>query len=78
MTRRLQSAPCRQISLAIDDELLALLDDIRRADPAMPSRSEVARTLMWSGAAVLLAAAADPLDEGATVPLRDVVPAGAA
>lgn len=73
MTRPLQNTPCRQISLSIDDDLLALLDGIRRADPALPSRSEVARTLMWAGAAILMAAETDPLDEGALTPLKDVV-----
>ena len=54
MTRPLQAAPCRQISLAIDDDLLDLLDRFRREDPELPSRSAVARSLMWSAIDLIL------------------------
>lgn len=81
MTRRIQDRPCRQLSVAMDDALFELIDLAYHADDAFSSRADVARALMWAGAAIMLGIAADDqadtdTDDAALIPLKDAIPAG--
>lgn len=80
MTRPIQNRPCRQLSIAMDDALFELIDSVYLADDTFSSRADVARALMWTGAAVMLGIADDQhdADADALVPLRDVIPSGRA
>lgn len=53
MSLPLSTRPARQVSVMMEDELIDLLDALRRDDPALPSRSEIARNLIWGALSIV-------------------------
>ena len=48
------------VSVGLDTDTLKQLDDLRRANPNVPSRSEIIMRLIWAAHAKIAVAAAAP------------------
>lgn len=53
MTKPLGDKPGRPLTVTMDDDLFDLIDTLFKADSEFSSRADVARALLWAGAAVL-------------------------
>lgn len=49
------------VSVALDVETLKQLDDLRRAHPTVPNRTQVIKRLIWEAHAEIAAKAAAPV-----------------
>lgn len=55
MTKTEPTTVLRSVGISCDEDLISALDDIciMIADDEVPSRSEVARSLLWAGVAIV-------------------------